>query len=85
LTKIEEWMEFIKKNGDCPEKIYEAAKTPWQKQVALEFLANQQDRIIIKEKLSFHDKLLWAIFTVVILAAMAQYIAPFLTKIFLGI
>lgn len=65
-----EWLEFIEKNEDCPENIFKSAKTPWEKLVAVEFFKYDKRCQIIEEKISNHEKLLYAILGVTSVATI---------------
>jgi len=77
-----DWKQFIADNHDCPEAIYQQAQTEWEKQVALEFLSNQEDRKLMRQDLESTKKIVWATFVVVAIAAVGQlistYILPFI-------
>lgn len=75
------WKQFVEENHDCPEAIYRMAQTEWEKQVALEFLTNQEDRNLIKQKLAFIEKISWATFAAVAVAATGYLVQTFLLPI----
>jgi len=81
--KEEETSKFLKyimenRNGDCAEDVFKRAKTPWQKQVAVELFVAEKDRALIKKDMSHVKKLVWAIFAVVILTAVANFASTYI-------
>jgi len=76
-----DWEKFIEEHRDCPEEIYKSAKTLWQKQVAVEFFSNDTQHKLMEQKLSHHDKLLYAILSVTTIAGVALLIDLLLTRL----
>jgi len=79
----EEISKFLKyvmesKNGDCAEDVFKRAETPWQKQVAVELFVAEKDRALIKKDMSHVKRLVWAIFAVVILSAVANFASTYI-------
>jgi len=56
-----EFLEAIKKWGDCPEDIFKLAKTDFEKAVAVEFFKNEKEHSLIIERMDNVNKLVWAI------------------------
>lgn len=61
MPKKQSFEEFLKENGDCPEKIYLNAKTEWQKQVAVEFFKNKKEQELTNQKIDHLEYLLKSI------------------------
>lgn len=79
----DEFLKYISEHPtDCAEDVFKKAKTPWQRQVAIELFLNEKDHAIMKKDVSHVKKLVWAIFLVVAVTAVANfassYIFPFL-------
>lgn len=66
------------RNGDCAEDVFKRARTPWQKQVAVELFVAEKDRALIKKDMSHVKKLVWAIFAVVVLSAVASFTSTYM-------
>jgi len=64
------FMKFVEKNKDCPEKIFQMAKTPWQKQVAVEFFNNEKFHVICENKISNLEKISFGILSVSVLSVV---------------
>ena len=67
-----EWEGLIEKYSDCPEKVFELAKTPWEKAVAVEFFQNSQERKELKNDIKWLKYLIQAVFGVTILVFVAE-------------
>lgn len=78
----EEFRKFVEEHRNSPEKIYANANTPWEKLVAVEFFLSQEDRKLMKERQKHQDRILWAVFMVVVIATFAQCISTYLLPIF---
>jgi len=86
LTKEEEkktskkFLEYINKNrdGDCAEEVFKKAKTPWQKQVAIELFVNERDHKLMEEKLKRNERILWAVFGIVALTALSNFVSTYI-------
>lgn len=78
-----EFLKMVAEDTDCPEKLVEMADTPWQKQVAVEFVL--QDRKITKLEETLNSNMAWvrkislAVFGVVVLSALTPYMSPLFT------
>jgi len=75
--------EFLKyimesKNGDCAGDVFKRAKTPWQKQVAVELFVAERDRALIKKDMTHVKRLVWAIFLVVGITAVANFTSSYI-------
>jgi len=79
-----EFLEFVEEHRNSPEKIYANAETPWEKLVAVEFFLSQKDREIMKERQKHQDRILWAVFTVVVIASVAQCVSTYILPFFGG-
>jgi len=67
---------------DCPETLVKMASTKWQKAVAIEFVRNDSRMTRMEGDVSWVKRLTMSIFAVVVIATLAQYIAPALQTIF---
>jgi len=69
------------KNGDCPETLVKMAKTPWQKQVAVEFVLLDKKLAEQEHDIGTLKKICWGIFMAVAIAAVVQVISVILPTI----
>jgi len=58
-----EFLEAIKKYGDCPQDIFKLAKNEYQVAVAVELFKNEKEHAITNTKLTNIEKLLYLLLT----------------------
>lgn len=74
-----EFLEYITNTrGDCAEDVFKKARTPWQKQVAVELFVNESDHEVMNKDISHIKKLVLGIFTIVALTALANFVSTYL-------
>lgn len=64
------FLNYINENKDCPEKIFNMAKTPWQKQVAVEFFNNEKFHTASETRLANLEKITFSILGVSVLSVV---------------
>lgn len=74
-----EFLQYISNNPtDCSEDVFKRAKTPWQKQVAVELFINEKDHEVMQKDMSHVKKMVWAIFAVVAITAIANFASNYI-------
>lgn len=81
MSKKNDWLEYIEKHENSPDKVFQMAKSEWQKLVAIEFFRCRQEIDMIKQKQDFHEKILYSIFGVTVLAFITQFLIQVLPKL----
>jgi len=81
------FLEYIQnnRNGDCAEDVFKKARTPWQKQVAVELFVNERDHKLMEKDMKHVKRMVWAIFTVVIITAMANFVTTYILPLISGV
>ena len=82
-----EFLEYMlnNRNGDCAEDVFKKAETPWQKQVAVELFVNERDHKLMEKDMKHVKRMVWAIFTVVIITAMANFVSTYILPFISGV
>ena len=74
-----EFLKYISEHPtDCAEDVFKKAETPWEREVAIELFVNEKDRAVMKKDISHVKKMVWAIFTVVAVTAVANLVSSYL-------
>lgn len=81
-----EFFEYIlnNRNSDCAEDVFKMAGTPWEKQVAVELFVNEQDHKLMEKDIGHIKKMVWAIFAVVAITAVANFVSTYVFP-FIGV
>lgn len=74
-----EFMELLAKS-DCTDTLIKMAETPWQKQVAVEFVLQDKKINANKHDLNVVKKIAWAIFSLTAIASVASVINTILNS-----
>ena len=82
-----EFLEYMlnSRNGDCAEDVFKKAETPCQKQVAVELFVNERDHKLMEKDMKHVKRMVWAIFTVVIITAMANFVSTYILPFISGV
>lgn len=74
-----EFLKYISEHPtDCAEDVFKKAETLWEKQVAIELFINEKDHAVMKKDTSHIKKMVWAIFAVVAVTAVANFVSSYL-------
>lgn len=65
-----DFIEAIRLYSNAPEKLFDLAKTDFEKMVAVEFFQNDKEHSLMAQKFEHQNKLLWGIFGVTIATAV---------------
>ena len=69
-----EFIKMMKDSEDCPDKLIKMAETPWQKQVAIEFVIYDKRLNHNSHRIDTIYKITWGIFTLTAIACIVQVI-----------
>ena len=76
-----EFLKLLQDSDDCPEQLIKMAESPWQKQVAVEFVIQDKKINAQGKDIATLKKITWGIFIATAVAAVVQVISglsPFL-------
>lgn len=76
----EEFLKYVSEhqNGDCAADVFKNAKTPFERQLAIELFKNEKEHALIKKDMTHVKRLVWAIFAVVVISAVASFTSTYM-------
>ena len=74
MVKKKKFEDYIKEHGDCPEEIFDLAKTKWQKAVAVEFFVQNKKMEEMKNDIKWLKRLVTGMFSVTVIALVAEFV-----------
>jgi len=72
------FIKFLEENRNSPDKVFNLAKTKWQKMVAVEFFLNREEHKLMKQKLEIIEKLVFAVLGVTLISVIGFFVGQFL-------
>jgi len=87
-TMDKEFEELIKQYNDCPETLFKMAKTPFEREVAVEFFALHkkldEQTLTMKKDIDWCKWLIISVFGLTVLGVLSQWY-PTVIKILTGV
>lgn len=74
MAKKKTLKDYVEQYGDCPEEIFNLAKTKWQKAVAVEFFVQNKKIEKIKNDIKWLKWLISGLFSITVIAIVAEFI-----------
>lgn len=73
-----EFVKMLNDSNDCPDKLIKMAETPWQKQVAIEFVFQDKKINAQGHDIAVLKKITWGIFILTFVACAVQVVSTIL-------